>query len=230
MIKYFIGTLFGSLVGFACAFLLIKSRKKESEKGVETNVGSYFRQIGELHVYRAYMKEIVTSVDHVWGDVGKKYFSWMLSRQKLAMVFEFEVDFIYDLQSPDFKIIKLQDGYNISMPKCNYDVRIKDFYFYDEQGTRLKLLPEIFSVAISGGVSEEKKNELKDMAINQIKSISREVAENLQSEAHNSTKETITHILIGRDIRLKHIAFHETKIVDDQIILENPKLIENKIS
>ena len=47
MIKYFIGTLFGALFGFAIAFLLIKSRKKESEKGVETNVGSYFRQIGE---------------------------------------------------------------------------------------------------------------------------------------------------------------------------------------
>ena len=50
-------------------------------------------RIGELRVYRAYMKEIVTSVDHVWGDIGKKYFSWMLSEKKLAMVFEFEIDF-----------------------------------------------------------------------------------------------------------------------------------------
>ena len=50
------------------------------------------------------MKEIVTSVDHVWGDIGKKYFSWMLSEKKLAMVFEFEVDFVYNLLSKDFKV------------------------------------------------------------------------------------------------------------------------------
>ena len=34
------------------------------------------------------------------------------------------------------------NGVSIKMPRCKYDVKIKDFYFYDEKDTRLKILPE----------------------------------------------------------------------------------------
>ena len=93
--KYFIGILIGGAVGFLIGYVWDKFQKKEKSDSIKLNVSSYLVSIGELRVYRAYMKEIVTSVDHVWGDIGKKYFSWMLSEKKLAMVFEFEVDFVY---------------------------------------------------------------------------------------------------------------------------------------
>ena len=59
------------------------------------------------------------------------------------------------------------------MPRCKYDVNIKDFYFYDEQGTRLKILPEFLSSIFDGGVSEDEKNELVKMAIKQVEEISK---------------------------------------------------------
>ncbi len=95
-IKYLIGILFGWADGFLIGFIWNKIQKKEAPDSIKMNVGSYLLCFGEIRVYRAYMKEIVTSVDHVWGDIGKKYFSWMLSEKKLAMVFEFEVDFVYN--------------------------------------------------------------------------------------------------------------------------------------
>ena len=81
------------------------------------------------------------------------------------MVFEFEVDFVYNLFSKDFKVEQNQSGLPVTMPRCKYDVKIKDFYFYDEQGTRLKILPEFLSSIFDGGVSEDEKNELVKMAI-----------------------------------------------------------------
>ena len=102
--KYFIGILIGGIGGFLIGFIWNRMQKKGRPDSIKMNVSSYLLRIGELRVYRAYMKEIVTSVDHVWGDIGKKYFSWMLSEKKLAMVFEFEVDFVYNLLSKDFKV------------------------------------------------------------------------------------------------------------------------------
>ena len=153
------------------------------------------------------MKEIVTSVDHVWGDIGKKYFSWMLSEKKLAMVFEFEVDFVYNLLSKDFKVFDNGKGVSINMPRCKYDVKIKDFYFYDEQGTRLKILPEFLSSIFDGGVSEDEKNELVKMAIKQVEEISKKVAMDIQSDVDKTTKETINNLLLGFNKRIDSFNF-----------------------
>ena len=48
---------------------------------------------------------------------------------------------VYHLLSKDFKVFDDINGLSIKMPRCKYDVKIKDFYFYDEQGGRLKILP-----------------------------------------------------------------------------------------
>ena len=178
--KYLIGVLIGSVIGFLLGFIWYQKKTKTKQNPVKFDVGSYLTRIGELRVYRAYMKEIVTSVDHVWGEIGKKYFSWMLSEKKLAMVFEFEVDFVYNLFSKDFKVEQNQSGLTVKMPRCKYDVKIKDFYFYDEQGTRLKILPEFLSSIFDGGVSEDEKNELVKMAIQQVEEIAKQVAKNIQ--------------------------------------------------
>ena len=176
------------------------------------------------------MKEIVTSVDHVWGDIGKKYFSWMLSEKKLAMVFEFEVDFVYNLLSKDFKVFDDDKGVSIKMPRCKYDVKIKDFYFYDEQGTRLKILPEFLSSIFDGGVSEDEKNELVKMAIKQVEEISKKVAVNIQSDVDRMTKETINNLLLGFNKRIDSFNFYENNITHDQVNIENPGLLEEKIT
>ena len=72
--KYFIGILIGGAVGFLIGYIWNKFQKKEKSDSIKLNVSSYLVSIGELRVYRAYMKEIVTSVDHVWSDIGKNIF------------------------------------------------------------------------------------------------------------------------------------------------------------
>ncbi|MBA65144.1 MAG: hypothetical protein CMG55_05015 [Candidatus Marinimicrobia bacterium] len=228
--KYFIGILIGGAGGFLIGYVWNKFQKKEKSDSIKLNVSSYLVRIGELRVYRAYMKEIVTSVDHVWGDIGKKYFSWMLSEKKLAMVFEFEVDFVYNLLSKDFKVLEDAKGISIKMPRCKYDVKIKDFYFYDEQGTRLKILPEFLSSIFDGGVSEEEKNELVKMAIKQVEEISKKVAMNIQSDVDKTTRETINNLIVGFHKRIDSFKFYENNISLDQINIENPSLLETKLT
>ena len=228
--KYFIGTLIGGAFGFLIGYVWNKFQKKEKSDSIKLNLSSYLVSIGELRVYRAYMKEIVTSVDHVWGDIGKKYFSWMLSEKKLAMVFEFEVDFVYNLLSKDFKVFDNGKGVSINMPRCKYDVKIKDFYFYDEQGTRLKILPEFLSSIFDGGVSEDEKNELVKMAIKQVEEISKKVAMDIQSDVDRTTKETINNLLLGFNKRIDSFNFYENNISQDQVNIENPGILEQKLT
>ena len=228
--KYLIGVLIGSVIGFLLGFIWYQKKSKIKQSPVKFNVGSYLTRIGELRVYRAYMKEIVTSVDHVWGEIGKKYFSWMLSEKKLAMVFEFEVDFVYNLFSKDFKVEQNQGGLTVKMPRCKYDVKIKDFYFYDEQGTRLKILPEFLSSIFDGGVSEDEKNELVKMAIKQVEEIAKKVAKNIQSDVDKTTKATINNLIMGFNEHIDSFKFNEKNISDEQVHIENPGLLEEKLT
>tara|TARA_B100001027_G_scaffold214129_1_gene185848 strand:+ start:512 stop:1207 length:696 start_codon:yes stop_codon:yes gene_type:complete len=228
--KYLIGVLIGSVIGFLLGFIWYQKKSKTKQNPVKFNVGSYLTRIGELRVYRAYMKEIVTSVDHVWGEIGKKYFSWMLSEKKLAMVFEFEVDFVYNLFSKNFKVEQNQNGLSVTMPKCKYDVKIKDFYFYDEQGTRLKILPEFLSSIFDGGVSEDEKNELVKMAIKQVEEIAKKVAKNIQSDVDTTTRATINNLIMGFDEHIDSFKFNEKNISDEQVHIENPGLLEEKLT
>ena len=228
--KYLIGVLIGSVIGFVLGFIWYQKKNKTKSNPVKFNVGSYLTRIGELRVYRAYMKEIVTSVDHVWGEIGKKYFSWMLSEKKLAMVFEFEVDFVYNLFSKNFKVEQNQGGLSVTMPRCKYDVKIKDFYFYDEQGTRLKILPEFLSSIFDGGVSEDEKNELVKMAIKQVEEIAKKVAKNIQSDVDKTTKATINNLIMGFNEHIDSFQFNEKNISDEQVHIENPGLLEKKLT
>ena len=228
--KYLIGVLIGSAIGFVLGFIWYQKKNKTKSNPVKFNVGSYLTRIGELRVYRAYMKEIVTSVDHVWGEIGKKYFSWMLSEKKLAMVFEFEVDFVYNLFSKDFKVEQNQSGLSVTMPRCKYDVKIKDFYFYDEQGTRLKILPEFLSSIFDGGVSEDEKNELVKMAIQQVEEIAKKVAKNIQSDVDKTTRATINNLIMGFNEHIDSFQFNEKNISNEQVHIENPGLLEEKLT
>ena len=228
--KYLIGVLIGSVIGFVLGFIWYQKKNKTKSNPVKFNVGSYLTRIGELRVYRAYMKEIVTSVDHVWGEIGKKYFSWMLSEKKLAMVFEFEVDFVYNLFSKDFKVEQNQSGLSVTMPRCKYDVKIKDFYFYDEQGTRLKILPEFLSSIFDGGVSEDEKNELVKMAIQQVEEIAKKVAKNIQSDVDKTTRATINNLIMGFNEHIDSFRFNEKNISDEQVHIENPGFLEEKLT
>lgn len=193
------------LIGMASCLVLVggfwlwlKARKNKPAQ--EIRVFSSIEQlkaIGQLSVYKVLTKEIVTETDHTWGEFGNRYLSWVLSGKKMAMIFEFEIDFRYNLQSPLFEIRESAESkYEVVMPPCDYEVHIRDIRFYDEQGTKLLpwLLPDLLNGFISGGFREDDKNKLVDAAKGHAEKQALELINNIQSEVQKSAKSTLESI------------------------------------
>ena len=134
--------ILAAAVGFLTAvvvllvFVWLRS-KKSREVHIHSSV-TEMRAVGELVVFKLITKEIVTAAEHWLGDVGKNYLSWLISTKKMALIFEFGIDFKYDLRSPEFEIHDQgQEHYRLKMPRCHYETYIRDISFYDEQSSRL---------------------------------------------------------------------------------------------
>jgi len=211
-----------ALVAVGALWLWFKSRSKKTVK--EVRIFSSIEQlkaIGQLSVYKVLTKEIVTETDHTWGEIGTRYLSWVLSGKKMAMIFEFEIDFRYNLQSPRFEIQeKGMNAYTISMPPCDYEVNIRDIRFYDEQGSKLLpwLLPDLLNGFISGGFSEEDKNKLVDAAKRHARNQALELINNIQSEVQKSAKSTLESI--SRAFGATHLDFEFSSLHAENVEVE----------
>ena len=197
MTEFFIGMVV-MLVLMGALWIWSKTRKKKSAEEIRVFSSiEKLKAIGQLSVYKVLTKEIVTETDHTWGEFGNRYLSWVLSGKKMAMIFEFEIDFRYNLQSSQFEINERREGaYTVAMPPCDYEVHIRDIRFYDEQGTKLLpwLLPDLLNGFISGGFSEEDKNKLVDAAKGHARKQALELINNIQSEVQKSAKSTLESI------------------------------------
>lgn len=197
MNDFFIGMVVALVVvGGLWFWFKLKKNKPAKEVRIFSSI-EQLRAIGQLSVYKVMTKEIVTETDHTWGEIGMRYLSWVLSNKKMAMIFEFVIDFRYNLQSPLFEIHeKGASAYSITMPPCDYDVHIRDIRFYDEQGSKLLpwLLPDLLNGFLSGGFSEEDKNKLVDAAKGHAEKQALELINNIQSEVQKSAKSTLESI------------------------------------
>lgn len=197
MSEFFIGIVV-ALVAVAVLWFGLKLRKNRSAKQIRIfSTIEQLRAIGQLSVYKVLTKEIVTETDHTWGEFGSRYLSWVLSNKKMAMIFEFAIDFRYDLQSPQFAITGTgESAYAITMPPCDYEVHIRDIRFYDEQGSRLLpwLLPDLLNGFLRQGFSESDKNRLIDAAKGHAEKQALELISNVQSEVQKSASTTLESI------------------------------------
>jgi len=195
--EFLIGMLvMGVLGGGLLVWLKARAGKSASEVQIFSSI-EQLRSIGQLSVYKVLTKEIVTETDHTWGEVGARYLSWVLSNKKMAMIFEFAIDFRYNLQSPNFEIAETGASmYVITMPPCEYEVNIRDIRFYDEQGSKLFpwLLPDLLNGFLGGGFSEEDKNKLVNAAKGHAEQQALELINNIQSEVQKSAKSTLESI------------------------------------
>ncbi len=200
MSEFFIGMLV-SLVCVGVLLVWIKGRKRKPAKEIHVFSSiEQLRSIGHLSVYKVLTKEIVTETDHSWGEIGSRYLSWVLSNKKMAMIFEFAIDFRYNLQSPKFDIREAGPSrYTIIMPPCDYEVNIRDIRFYDEQGSKLLpwLLPDALNGVFSGGFSEDDKNKLVNAAKNHAEQQAVDLINNIQSEVQKSAKSTLESISLA---------------------------------
>ncbi len=192
----------GLLLPIGIWFVLKKPKDSETkiDEVAHFSAVERFHSLGELSVYKVVTKEIVTARDHVFGEIGQKYFRWLLSNKKMAIIFQFDIDFKYDLNSPDFKVEEKSDGtFEIKMPEVVYETNIKDIKFYDEQGAKLLpwLLPSLLTAAFSDGFDESSKNKLIEEAKEQVGRMAIEFATSMQSDVENSARKTLESIAKG---------------------------------
>jgi hypothetical protein len=176
------------------------------------------REIGHLSVFKIFTKEIVTATKHDWGGVGSRYFSWVLTTKKMAMVFEFEIDFRYDLRSPEFQIQDAGRGRVIvRMPPCLHEVRLENIQFYDEQHGRLLpwLLPDLLSGFFSRGFSEQDKNDLVVAAKRQAETQARAVIGSFLLNVENSATTTLRAIC--RSLGAEDVVFDFQRETEPQV-------------
>jgi hypothetical protein len=185
------------------------------------------RSVGELVVYKVKAKEIVTTAEHWMGDVGKKYFKWLISSKKMAMIFEFDIEFKFNLKSKDFSIRDHGSGrFELHMPPCYYEIKIVDINFYDEQNSKLLpwLLPDLLNRALGTGFDEEEKNRLKDEARNQAQLMARRLAANMWTDIQNSSEVTLTALARGFGAREVILNFADSSLTQSGSKPEIPPL------
>lgn len=160
------------------------------------------RSIGVLSVFKAVTKEIVTASDHSLGDFGKRYLEWLVTSRKVAMIFEFDIDFQFDLRDPAFSITRnaaLPDRFVIRMPPCRYVNHIRNISFYNEQDGKLLpfLLPDAISALLPSGSREEDHNRLIEEARSQAEALARALASRLGGDVRSSARQTLEMLARG---------------------------------
>jgi Protein of unknown function (DUF4230) len=198
--------LFGLLGGAVAAWFILRRRKASKTVIVAPNVSSQItelRAVGELRVFKGVSKDILTHVDHSFGDFGKKYLSWAFSKKKLAMVFEFEMDFSYDLRS-DLVAIRNESAPNggvavITLPPCKVEVSIKNLQFYDEQRAKFLpwLLPDLVQGFFDGRFSESDKNALINAARDHALAQAKDLYSRYRPQVESSAFQSLHHISRG---------------------------------
>jgi len=188
-------------------FILYNKKNNKNNISVHSSLGE-LRAIGVLNVFKVVTKEIVTEDDHAWGQFGKKYLSSILSNKKMAMIFEFEIDFGYDLQRSDFEIQSTEDGhYILKMPPCFYNTNLKDIKFYDEQGSKFLpwLLPESVNGMFGGRLTEDDKNKFVALAKSHTEELAQKLIKSMSSQVETSAKTTL--LAIARSFGASDIKF-----------------------
>jgi hypothetical protein len=195
LLSGFVTALLIGLV-IAVAVLFRRNGKGQSLQSIHSTIEG-MRAVGDLSVFKVYTKEIVTELDHSWGDFGRKYLDWIYSSKKMAMIFEFEIDFRYDLRAREFEIVETSAAdYIIRMPPCFHQISIRNIEFYDEQRSRLLpwLLPDLMNGFLGKGFTEEDRNRLVSAATEHARARATAMIGKLSGEVEASAKQTLNAI------------------------------------
>lgn len=199
---------------YAMVRLFRSGREQKQEVDVSVSIEK-FRSVGELVVYKILTKEIVRKHGHSFGPMGEKYFRWLMSTKKMAIIVTYDVDFRYDLRSPDFIIARESDGtYRLKMPKCFYTTSLRGIEIYDEQADRFMdwLLPGLISQAFGSKFGAEDKNKLIDAAKTEVDRLAKDYVKKILSEIQNSARRTLEGISKGLGVERLEIDFTDSAL------------------
>jgi Protein of unknown function (DUF4230) len=181
------------------------------------------RAVGELSVFKVVTKEIVTETDYSFGEFGRKYLRWAFSQKKLAMIFEFQIDFRYDLRSSQFSITTTDSAAGrvaqLNLPPVRAEISVRSLRFYDEQRSKFMpwLLPDLLNGAFGPGFSEEDKNRLLEGAASHAHSHAHALIEQLRPEVEASARATLIPLAQALGVTNAHIAFSGNIVEIDKL-------------
>ena len=212
-----------ALVYMATFFVrALRDRKPSQQITIHSNIED-MRSIGDLAVYKVFTKEIVTETDHSWGQIGERYLSWVLTQKKMAMVFEFEIEFRFNLRNQIFQIERRGQGsYNMKMPPCQHEVFIRNINVYDEQKARVLpwLLPDLLNGFFAGSFSEQDKNHLIAAARSHAEARAKEQIKKLEGDLHASAESTLRSI--ARAFGAENVTFEFKTDQEPAMVIEMP--------
>lgn len=208
------------------AFVLKKFWGGKIKQGMEVNAVASIEElksIGVLSVFKAVTKEIVTARDHSLGDLGKRYLEWLITSKKMAMIFEFDIDFQFDLRDSSFQVEEQSPGrYVLRMPRCDYVVHVRNVTFYDEQGGKLLpiILPDVINQILGGKFNEEDRNKLMEEARLQAEKLAQNLARRLSSEVQTSARQTMEMLAKSFGAQSVQVVFPDTEPRKTKLIAE----------
>lgn len=173
--------VFGILVvGYLIVRQVVPAARSSSVPKVATSV-DYIRQIGELAVLRASIKEIVTS------NIGEA--TWVKTPGKLAIIVHFDIKYKYNLRNARIVAGAREDGTRycmIHLPKHEFEVSTKEIRFYDEQdGTWLGFTQK---------TPPDEKTKALDAARLQAETQAKVFLGEMEGEIQNSARSTLGQI------------------------------------
>ena len=205
--------VFCLILGLGLGWLLRRPKASVAQTQVFSGLES-FRSVGDLSVFKAVTKEIVTQSDHAFGEFGSKYLSWAFSKKKLVMIFEFEIDCRFDLRRDDFLLDITHNANNtrkahITLPPCHYDLAIRNIQFYDEQRSKLLpwLLPDLVNGFFDAGFSETDKNKLIQEARNHASKEAHRLIRQFKPDVERSARSTLQALATGFGVHFVQVNF-----------------------
>jgi hypothetical protein len=187
-----VGALIAVCLGLGVA--LIVARRRPSAARVEALPGSgleSLRRVGELVVLRAYWSIPAVGEDHVFGEVGSKFLSWLWSKNKTIMIFRFEIRFKYDLR--DAKSVSLSPGapgvLEVALGAPSHEINLADVRFYHtEKGQLLDwLLPRAINM-FQSEMDDQTRQKILEAAQAQARKEAEQHALQLSPDARHSAE------------------------------------------
>jgi hypothetical protein len=206
--------LVGILIG-VCAILggaLVWTRMKSAAPATVTLASGGIeglRRVGELVVLRAYWSIPAIGEDHIFGEVGRKFLSWLWSQNKTIMIFRFEIRFKYNLRDPQSVAVAAgaPGVLELSIGDPAHEISLADVRFYHtEKGQLLDwLLPRAINI-FQSDMADQTRQKILDAAQESARREAEQHAAQLGPEARLSAEAILTALA-------RSAGFSEVKIL-----------------
>jgi hypothetical protein len=210
MMEIVVGALLAVCAALAATVLVMRSKARSAAVTALPGGGvEGLRRVGELVVLRAYWSIPAIGEDHIFGEVGRKFLSWLWSQNKTIMIFRFEIRFKYNLRDP--KSVSVAAGspgvLELTLGEPAHEINLADVRFYHtEKGQLLDwLLPRAINI-FQSDMADQTRQKILDAAQESARREAEEHAKQLAPEARHSA-ETILSALA------RSAGFSEVKIL-----------------